>query len=163
MDYLFFWGADRKALGDKAMLSQWYPLPFYHDGLMYPTAEHWMMAEKARLFKDGPTLRLIMNTRQPGQAKRLGRSVQGFDEKVWDEWKYDIVVHGNLLKFSQNSEAETYLLSTGDRPFVEASPYDTVWGIGWSENDPEAQNPAEWRGENLLGDALVEVRHILNK
>ena len=163
MDYLLFWGADRKRLGDKAFLSQWYPLPFHHDGIMYPTAEHWMMAEKARLFKDGPTLRQILNTRQPGAAKRHGRAVQGFKEDVWDEWKYEIVVQGNLLKFSQNSEAEKYILGTGEKVFVEASPYDTVWGIGWSEDDPESHNPEEWRGENLLGNALVEVRHILRK
>ena len=83
--------------------------------------------------------------------------MQGFDQVVWDKFKYSIVLNGNWCKFSQNRELQEFLLSTGDSVLVEASPYDRIWGIQLSADAPEAQNPFRWRGENLLGFALMEV------
>ena len=70
----------------------------------------------------------------------------------------DIVVAGNLAKFEQNVALERYLLGTGDAVLVEASPRDRIWGIGMGASNPDAQNPERWRGGNLLGFALMEVR-----
>ncbi|WP_295221067.1 NADAR family protein [uncultured Chryseobacterium sp.] len=83
--------------------------------------------------------------------------------QLWDEHKYEIVKQGNLLKFSQNEKLKEFLLSTEDKVLVEASPYDTIWGIGMPETNPKAGNPSEWNGENLLGFALMEVRDELKR
>lgn len=72
-----------------------------------------------------------------------------------------LVVEGNVAKFSQNPDLKEFLLGTGDAVIVEASPYDKIWGIGLKANDERARNPETWRGENLLGFALMDVREEL--
>ena len=72
--------------------------------------------------------------------------------------RLDIVIRGNVAKFSQNEVLRTKLLETGDRRMVEASPLDKIWGIGLAANDPLAYAPENWRGLNLLGAALETVR-----
>ena len=99
----------------------------------------------------------------PKQIKALGRKVRGFDQKVWDKFKYAIVLNGNWCKFSQNRNLREFLLSTGDSVLAEASPYDNIWGIRLSANSLEAQDPMKWRGQNLLGFALMEVRDELRR
>ncbi len=160
--YLFFWGhqpTSDKPIG-KWCLSQWFPAPFVIDSIEYPTAEHFMMAEKARLFGDHDTLQQILVAPHPGAAKALGRQVQGFDEGVWLQQRFEIVVRGNRAKFAQDEQLRAYLRNTNDKVLVEASPTDTVWGIGLAEDDRNASNPAAWRGENLLGFALMKVRAV---
>jgi ribA/ribD-fused uncharacterized protein len=158
--YLFFWGHTPKhgAGTGKHVLSQWYEAPFTVDGIVYPTAEHWMMAEKARLFGDDAALARVLAAGNPGAAKAVGREVRGFDGTRWDAARFDIVVRGNLAKFGQNAELGAFLATTGDRVLVEASPVDRIWGIGLAEDDERARNPELWRGLNLLGHALMEVR-----
>ncbi len=97
----------------------------------------------------------------PKQVKQLGREVRGFDPALWDEEKLRIVTEGNLHKFKQNLALGEFLLSTGDLILVEASPVDPVWGIGLAADDDNASNPLLWRGENLLGFALMETRDRL--
>ena len=158
--YVFFWGHTPKhgeAVG-KHVFSQWFQAPFTVDGVSYPTAEHWMMAEKARLFGDRETRDRILAAGNPGEAKKLGREVRGFSEQVWDAARWEIVVRGNVAKFGQHPELGAYLANTGDRVLVEASPPDRVWGIGLAQDDPAAENPELWRGLNLLGFALMEAR-----
>jgi hypothetical protein len=90
--------------------------------------------------------------------KKLGRLVKEYDDEVWKEHRFDVVVSGNYAKFTQNEELKKFLLSTGNRIIVEASPKDTIWGIGMDEFDEDAINPKKWKGTNLLGFALMEVR-----
>jgi len=158
--YLFFWGHQPNADGSigKGCFSQWFKAPFDVGGQRYATAEHFMMAEKARLFGDGATCDRVMASRSPAEAKKLGRAVQRFDDAVWERARFDIVVRANVAKFSQNPAMRDYLLGTGDRVLVEASPVDRIWGIGMAADDEKALNPRMWRGLNLLGFALVEVR-----
>ncbi|SDI68392.1 NADAR family protein [Chryseobacterium jejuense] len=159
--FLFFWGHTVKDEITKSCFSQWFTGKFEEDGIVYKTAEHYMMAGKARLFNDAEILEKIVQAPTPNQVKALGRKVKNFDPKVWNEHKYEIVKQGNLLKFSQNNKYKDFLLSTGDKILVEASPYDTIWGIGMLETDSRAENPLLWNGENLLGFALMEVRDEL--
>ena len=163
--YLFFWGHQPSKDGTitKTCLSQWFPAAFEIAGETYATAEHWMMAEKARLFNNADIRQRIIAVRHPDEAKRLGRQVRDFDPQVWDEQKYELVKTGNYQKFSQNLLLKDYLLTTGDRVLVEASPVDTIWGIGLAADHADAQDPARWRGENLLGFALMEVRDQLRQ
>lgn len=162
-DYLFFWGHKVPADGviGSTCLSQWYPAAFEVDGIPYPTAEHWMMACKARLFKDDEMLAEILAAPDPKTAKALGRKVASFEERVWKSHARELVTQGNLHKFGQNPELKAFLLSTGTRVFVEASPYDRIWGIGMSASHDDALNPRKWRGQNLLGFALMDVRQSI--
>jgi ribA/ribD-fused uncharacterized protein len=120
-----------------------------------------MMARKAKLFGDEETLCRILMIPDPRIAKRLGRSVQGFDEKVWQAHRFDIILRGNAVKFNQNPDLLKFLLSTGSSILVEASPFDCIWGIGLKEDDPDAADPTQWHGQNLLGFTLMEVRSYL--
>lgn len=163
LDFLFFWGHTVKEEITKSCFSQWFPIRFEENGIVYKTAEHYMMAGKARLFNDDEILEKVLSSETPNEAKSLGRKVKNFDPKLWDEHKYEIVKKANLLKFSQNPKFEEFLLATNDKILVEASPYDRIWGIGMLESDPRAQNPLLWDGENLLGFALMEVRDELRR
>ena len=97
----------------------------------------------------------------PTNTFPLGRKVSGFDEITWKANARRLVTEGNVQKFSQNAELKSFLISTGDAVLVEASPRDCIWGIGLSQENPRAQNPTTWRGQNLLGFALMDVRAIL--
>ena len=160
-EFVHFWGHNRKRLGDRAVFSQWYEAPFYCDGNIFPTAEHWMMHQKALLFEDQKMAAKILSCPFPGEVKNMGRRIANFDDQTWDEEKVPIVRLGNILKFSQNAELEGILLDTGDKILVEASPYDQIWGIGMKDSHPNANNPSKWKGENLLGFVLMDVRRIL--
>jgi ribA/ribD-fused uncharacterized protein len=142
-------------------LSQWWPAPFTVDGVHYRTAEHWMMAEKARLFGDERSATAVLAAASPKDAKALGRAVRVFDVARWEAAGFDIVVRGSAAKFGQDPQLRDYLVGTGDAVLVEASPVDAVWGIGLAADDPRARRPAEWPGRNLLGFALMQARHIL--
>ncbi|MEO3744367.1 NADAR family protein [Plantactinospora sp. B5E13] len=161
--YVFFWGhrPGRGGVVGAGCLSQWWPSSFTVDGVRYATAEHYMMAGKARLFGDEPIARQVLVAPSPGAAKALGQRVRGFDQSVWNAQRFDLVVAGNLAKFGQHPELRDYLVATGERVLVEASPLDQVWGIGLAADDPRAGDPAHWRGLNLLGFALMRVRSIL--
>lgn len=161
--FIFFWAereTNTESLGTEC-LGQWFPATFSVKGTTYPTAEHFMMAEKARLFGDPEMLSRILEATSPRLAKKLGRKVQNFDEETWKRRRVDFVERGNLAKFSQNKELKSYLIGTGEHVLVEASPHDGVWGIGMRKRDKRAQNPFRWEGKNLLGFALMRVREAL--
>ena len=163
-DYLCFWGHRAKSGNAPGphLLSQWWESEFELGGVRYATAEHYMMAEKARLFGDGETLARILATPSPGAAKALGREVENFAEPEWEAHRFDIVVRGNVAKFGQNAGLRTYILHTGDKVLVEASPVDLVWGAGVAAADPLVKSPEHWPGANLLGFALMKVRAVLS-
>jgi len=160
--YLHFWGHTQKSdLIDKSCFSQWFPSSFVLDEETYLTAEHYMMSQKARLFKDDTILEAVLACQHPAEAKKLGRKVKNFDADVWNKHCFDFVVEGNVGKFGQNPELKAFLLNTSDHVLVEASPLDRVWGIGMTADDANACNPTKWRGENLLGFALMVARQQL--
>lgn len=163
VDYLFFWGHKQKNPNevDKSCFSQWFPSTFVVAGIEYPTAEHWMMVHKAKLFKDDEALAEMLITAKPGAVKALGRKVKNFDKGIWNANAYNIVVEGNYHKFIQNEAFKTFLLNTGNKVIVEASPRDFIWGICLGQDRKEAQHPDTWRGTNWLGFALMEARDKL--
>jgi ribA/ribD-fused uncharacterized protein len=165
LKYLYFWGHTNKLNEEagKFCFSQWYELPFTVDAIIYKTAEHWMMANKALLFEDLKAYEKIINAVKPGEVKELGRMIMGFDDMRWNEYRYKIVVTGNIHKFNQHPQFAEYLLNTGDRILVEASPVDRIWGIGMAQDNEEINDPNNWRGLNLLGFALMEVRNFLRE
>lgn len=162
-DFVFFWRhTDRQttAVG-KHCLSQWYMASMTIGGVCYNCMEQYLMAEKARVFGDNVTETLIMAECNQMAIKKLGRQVAGYDDSIWKADRQGVSVRGNIYKFAQNPKLKEFLLSTGDKILVEASPKDRIWGIGLDENHPDAIVPARWQGENLLGFALMEVREHL--
>ncbi len=147
--YVFFWSG---------WPSQWYPARFAVDRVTYSCTEQYMMAEKARLFGDGDTLRQILATTNPAEQKALGRCVTPFDEARWTAKCREVVYRGNLAKFGQNDDLRALLLATGTKTLVEASPKDRIWGIGLAADDPRATKRSAWRGKNWLGEELMRVR-----
>ena len=160
LKYLPFWGHTPPPDGSVGahVLSQWFEVPFEMDAVRYASAEHAMMAGKARLFGDDATLAKILVAATPGEAKALGREVRGYVDTTWEANRLEIVAAANVAKFGQHPELADYLVGTGDRVLVEASPTDRVWGIGMGQEDPNVERPSRWLGLNLLGFALMEAR-----
>lgn len=161
-DFIYFWKPEESFNSvTKACLCQWYPSRFEVDGEYYNCAEQFMMAQKASIMGDEETHKRIMEESAPDIIKKLGRVVKNFDKYKWDSVSYDVVVKGNIAKFSQNMNLLGYLLSTDNKILAEASPYDKVWGIGMIESEALKSCPHKWKGENKLGFALMKVRDIL--
>lgn len=143
--------------------SQWYRCKFDAEGLEFNCAEQFMMYKKAVLFNDFEKADLIMKTTEPRKQKEIGRKVSNFDQKIWLDKSESIVFEGNYNKFHQNHQLRRLLLDTSDSYIVEASPTDTVWGIGLAETDPKRFDKTNWRGKNLLGEILMKVRTTLRE
>lgn len=177
---VYFWKADERY----GYFCQWYLCTMTDaDGVTFSSAEQYMMYHKAKTFNDEPSMRAIIREREPRKQKRLGRQVEGFNEETWDKVKFDIVVEGNMLKFTQGTvktkdvpeqlagesrhgggevPLKDALLATEDALLVEASKFDRTWGIGFTEAIARTTSKERW-GENLLGKALMEVRNRLRK
>lgn len=150
--HIYFWGT---------YLSNWHKCVFKDADFQYQTSESYLMTHKALLFGDTESADKIVNTSDPKKQKALGRLVKGFNEELWNQHKFDIMVKGLLLKFGQNESLKKQLLATGDKILVEGSPYDKIWGVGLKYDDPKILDESNWQGENLLGKALMEARKTL--
>ena len=120
-----------------------------------------MMFHKATLFGDHVAAQKVLQAATPAAAKAIGREVLGFNQTLWEQKRFEIVVNATVAKFAQHPLLGDFLQSTGDRVLVEASPVDPIWGIGLAQDSPAAADPRTWKGLNLLGFALMEVRQIL--
>jgi len=147
--FVFFWGGP---------FSNWHKGEFEFEGVVFNCAEQAMMYHKAKLFGDESAMRKIMFFKNPKDQKAVGRSVFGYDDEVWDFERYQIVCRILYAKFTQHPELAKLLHSTGTKTIVEASPYDTIWGIGLGISDADIHCQLKWKGQNLLGKALMEIR-----
>lgn len=123
-----------------------------------PTSEHAYMIYKAVAFNDWNSYNNILNVVHPAEAKKIGRQVKNFDQKIWDQIKYDRMYSAVYAKFSQNEKIKQLLLDTGIRTLVEASPIDRIWGVGLHYDDDLILDESNWKGKNLLGKVLMDVR-----
>ena len=154
-DYIFFLGG---------IFSQWKPSLFTDEsGRKFHTAEHYMMYHKLRTLGHAELAEEMILGTNPSVAKRIGRTATATPEALdeWDRTKFDVVVDGNMLKFLQNHAMRKEMLNLYPRGFVEASPYDKIWGIGLDISNPDIRDPKNWRGQNLLGKALDYVATVL--
>lgn len=165
LEFLFFWGHQISKSNEitKSCLSQWWIDYFCVDNNKYFCMEQYMMAEKARLFSDKDILEQILKSNSQHEVKALGRKVKNFVQSTWDNSKHSIILTGSYCKFIQNNNLKQFLIKTGDKILVEASPYDAVWGIKMGIDDKDINNPLKWRGRNMLGFALMEVRDEVKK
>lgn len=138
--------------------SQWAATDFVVDGVTYNCAEQYMMAQKAILFNDPAALQIIMGTNNPKIQKAAGRTVNGFVKERWEENAKLYVYRANFAKFTQNIDAWNWLETTKGTTLVEASPWDTIWGIGLAADDHRALDRHTWMGTNWLGEIITQVR-----
>lgn len=154
--FIFFWRQTEMY----GVFSQWYMSDFSDGEKIYNCAEQYMMYHKSIIMGDFETAELILKEKNQKRIKDLGRCVKNFNEQLWNDNKYDVVLRASLLKFGTNEELKKILLGTNEI-LVEASPYDDIWGIKMGVDDKNIMNPNCWKGENLLGFALMEARYIL--
>ena len=153
--YTFFW---------KDKIAHWNMQSFRDEkGIEYLCVEQYMMAQKAILFKDTETYNKIMKATDPSEHQKIGREIKAFNQKIWDENKEKIVYDGNYFKFTQNPELLAILLSTKGTELVEASPFDEIWGIAMDVDNPDITDKTKWKGQNLLGKLLTQLRDDLGR
>ncbi len=143
---------------ENGYLSNWYLSPFTLDGVTFSSMEQYMMYRKALCFGDNTITAQILATNDVAEIKALGRSVSGYDENLWNGVRQIIVYEGLLAKFAQNPELGEQLKGTGRTVLAECAVKDRIWGIGLSIQDPDRLDRTKWRGENLLGYALMMAR-----
>lgn len=152
--YTFFWTGP---------FSQWAPCKFViSNGLCnidFNCAEQWMMYAKAQLFGDTEIANKILLAAHPREQKALGRQIKGFNKEIWDKYCEEIVFLGNWAKFTQSARLKAELIKT-EGELVEASPDDSIWGIGMAEDNPDLMDFTRW-GENKLGKVLTKVRNLI--
>jgi len=158
--HVFFWGE---------WPSNWFKCHFTveYNGktLEFFNSEQYFMWVKAITFGDEDVAEKILEKgKNPKTAKALGREVKNYDDKVWNEKRYQVMVDANLYKYSQNEELKELLLNPEleGKHYVESSPLDKIWGIGVGETEA-LDDESNWRGQNLLGKVLDEVRDKLVK
>lgn len=142
-------------------LSNWYLSEFCLEGIVFSSMEQWMMYQKAKHFQDEIIAAQILETEDVAEIKALGRKVSGYEEHIWNGIRQIVVYEGLMAKFSQNEELRQALLGTKDAILAECAVKDQIWGIGLSMNDLKRFDPKQWRGQNLLGYALMMVREKL--
>lgn len=151
--HVYFW---------RGVFSNWHPAEFTDAlGNKFANSEQAFMYYKALFFGDLTVAAQVVKETNPAEVKKFGRMVKGFDGIAWDLVKVGFMEYVNLLKYRQNEEFRRALLDTKDFVLVEASPYDKIWGVGLSEDDPEILIEAHWKGENLLGYALMKIRSLI--
>lgn len=153
-DYVFFWGSE---------FSNWFPSEFQLEGKKFYNAEQYFMYKKAKFFNDEEMAMAILCTDDPKVTKKLGRKVKNFKGIAWSKVRKEYMKEACRAKFTQNLDLKEKLLSHKTQTFVEASPYDIIWGVGLSEDNPQINNKENWLGENLLGEILTELRDELSK
>lgn len=148
---------------ENGYLSNWYISYFKVGGIKFSSMEQYMMYQKATCFNDHSIAQRILETDDPAEIKALGRKVAGYDDHFWSGIRQIVVYDGLLAKFSQSEDLRNRLAATGGSILAECAVKDRVWGIGLSMSDPDRSDHSKWKGQNLLGYALMIVRNRLSE
>ena len=147
----------------KSPLSNFFPCHFNVDDIDYSSAEQYISYHKALLYDTTDVAAKILHINDPKQQKQLAKRLAKFDQNSWDEHAGPILKSGLKAKFDQNDELMSELLSTGDTILGEACSHDLLFGIGLSLHNPNAMNRSSWRGQNLQGVTLMEIRDEIRR
>lgn len=153
-NFVLFWQGDD-------IYSNFYPTKFKLYDKEFSSSEQCFMYSKAIQFGDYQTAEEILKITEPMECKNLGRKVKNYDENTWKNLREEKMYNACFAKFSQNMDLKKKILDTNDKILVEASPYDKIWGVGLKEDDPKILDPNNWKGLNLLGKVLMNVRKNL--
>lgn len=147
---------------ENGYLSNWYPSCFRVDNINYSSMEQFMMYQKAICFKDSDMAAQILAEDDVSHIKQLGRLVERYNDHHWNGVRQIIVYNGLLAKFMQNDNLRAMLLNTQNAVLAECAVKDRIWGIGLSMKDADRFDRSKWKGQNLLGYALMMVREKIN-
>ena len=154
---VLFHGAD-ESKGEYRNFSNMSAHKIMVDSKEYQTVEHFYQAKKAEKFGDLESLEKIMKAKSAKAVKALGKKVKDFKQEEWDSAKYEIMREGVSAKFAQYPELRKQLEETGDRKIGFADARNVFWGIGSSESVEKSKHPEKWRGKNMLGHIMMELR-----
>lgn len=153
--YVFFFGS---------VFSNFYmPCRVCIDGVEFSSSEQAFMWFKAKYFQDEETADEILKTNIPAKAKKLGRKVKNFNTDEWMKVCKVYMKKACMAKFTQNEDLKKEIIKYKNQKFVEASPYDKIWGVGLGEEDDRILDENNWLGTNFLGQVLSEIRDELIK
>ncbi len=150
----FFWRPHLR----NGWMSNWSNHAIAESGVRFATCEHYIMYHKAQIMGDAAMAARVIGVPTPAAAKALGRRVANFDERKWEQQRADVALRAVKLKAEQHPVLRVQLLLTQGQHIAEASPYDSIWGIGCSDADPRAGDPSKWPGLNILGKAWMHAR-----
>lgn len=136
---------------------------FTVNGIIFSSLEQYMMYQKAVCFKDEEIAEKILATTDVAVIKALGRQVKGYNDGYWNGVRQLLVYEGLKEKFTQNENLKKLLLDTEDSILAEGAVNDRIWGIGLSMKDSNRLESEKWRGQNLLGDAMMMVRNWIKE
>ena len=146
---------------ENGYLSNWYLSEFTVDNISFSSMEQYMMYKKAVCFGDKETAAQILATNNTAEIKALGRLVANYNDHMWNGVRQIIVFKGLVAKFSQNNDLKQQLKATGTSLLAECAVNDKIWGIGLSMTDPQRLDASKWKGQNLMGYALMMARNCL--
>lgn len=146
---------------ENGYLSNWYPSKFTVNDVDFSSMEQYMMYKKAVYFGDKDMENKILATDDVAEIKAFGRLVANYNESYWNGVRQIVVFEGLTAKFSQNEDLKAKLKATDNSILAECAVKDRIWGIGLSMNNPDRLQIDKWKGQNLLGYALMMVRERL--
>ncbi len=126
--------------------NNFYGAPFFLDDKWWPTSEHFFQAMKFAP-TDPNYAEKIRLAQTPAEAAELGRNRDMPLRPDWESVRYEIMLKALKAKYSQDELCYRDLIESGDRPLVEHTENDSVWGDG-----------EDGTGLSLLGKALMEIR-----
>ncbi|KAI6234772.1 hypothetical protein M3Y99_00767000 [Aphelenchoides fujianensis] len=133
----------------------------YLDGRNFHNAQNFFAYTKARTFGDNRMAKRILAEPSGRQAQILSFQLSTFDAKKWDAKSFGVMKRALKAKFFQNLYLKKALKETGNDVLVFADDSNLRWSAGVQHTSPKIADPSAWKGKNLLGDALMQVRSSL--
>ena len=149
-------------LGKESVLSNLYmEAPIHIDGKTYNCNEQFYTHSMATFFKDTDAAAKSLRITNPYQLIDLQKEIVNVDRRRWEHEAKRILYLANMAKYTQNISAREALLNTADDVIGEAS-FSRTWGIGMSIGDVRALNTDRWKGRNVMGNILMNIRESLS-
>lgn len=146
--------------GQNCPLSNFYEAPFYADGFKYRHVEQFLFCKKAEFARDDASKQKILTANTPAECKKIGKHIKVV-QKDWYPEEILVMKKGLREKFMQNAALKEFLIATGEKTLLEASPKDKFWGIGMGLKGVATSDRVVWSGKNRLGEMLMDLRNQL--
>lgn len=147
--------------GENGYLSNHYFSEFNVFGQQFYTMSQYMTYRKALILGDESRSRQILTITDPEILDNISSILSKRDTGIWAGQQQIVAYQGLISKFLQNETIAKPLLNTGNSLIGACMPSDCIWGIGLQIHDANARNMDAWKGQNLLGFTLMQVRNSI--